>query len=376
MESISWLVLLSTFVDVTVAVCFLFFRTGKTTNRPVTLWRVSAAAIAAASSFVIKLPLWQLAGLDLFGVMHLVYVELVVVVPLCGLSVVLAQQRLRVTKPAIVLAWATLGIIPLGVYASFIEPFRLQVEQVSIQLPPEREGRRPVRIGVLSDIQTDRVTDYERSAVGRMMMLKPDVILLPGDLFQGTQECFERELPALRDLLSKLSAPAGVYCVMGNIDTESRIEQATVGTDVKLLINEIAHIRLGDRQLTLGGVELAYTSKTAQDMIDRLQNTSGPEDICILLAHLPDAVFALPSPSRIDLVVCGHTHGGQIQLPLWGPLLTFSHVPRWVAAGGLHDLDGRRIYVSRGVGYERGQAPRIRFLCPPEVSLLTLSEPN
>ena len=76
--------------------------------------------------------------------------------------------------------------------------------------------------------------------------------------------------------------------------------------------------------------------------------------------------------SRIDLVVSGHTHGGQIVVPFFGPIMTLSHVPRSVAAGGLHQIDGNYIYVSRGVGCERMQAPRIRFLCPPEISLLTL----
>jgi hypothetical protein len=84
----------------------------------------------------------------------------------------------------------------------------------------------------------------------------------------------------------------------------------------------------------------------------------------------PDVALGLRPGSRIDLVVAGHTHGGQVVLPGFGPPMTLSHVPRAVAAGGLHDLGGNAIYVSRGVGCERGQAPRIRFLCPPEVSLL------
>jgi uncharacterized protein len=70
--------------------------------------------------------------------------------------------------------------------------------------------------------------------------------------------------------------------------------------------------------------------------------------------------------------VAGHTHGGQVQLPIVGPPSIASRVPREVGAGGLHELDGRRIYVSRGVGVERGQAPLLRFGAVPEVSLITL----
>jgi predicted MPP superfamily phosphohydrolase len=72
------------------------------------------------------------------------------------------------------------------------------------------------------------------------------------------------------------------------------------------------------------------------------------------------------------LTLSGHTHGGQLQLPLVGPLTTASNVPRDVAAGGLHSLDGRRLYVSRGIGVERDQAPRLRFGAPPEISIVTL----
>ncbi|HTE06996.1 MAG TPA: metallophosphoesterase, partial [Planctomycetota bacterium] len=75
---------------------------------------------------------------------------------------------------------------------------------------------------------------------------------------------------------------------------------------------------------------------------------------------------------RVDLVVAGHTHGGQVRLPWIGPLITLTAVPRAVAGGGLHELNGTPLYVSRGVGHEQGDAPRVRFLCPPEISLLTL----
>jgi predicted MPP superfamily phosphohydrolase len=135
----------------------------------------------------------------------------------------------------------------------------------------------------------------------------------------------------------------------------------------------VARTRVGDRQITIGGIELDYGSAAAARTIDQLETAPGLDDVRLLLTHRPDPVLGLGPATRVDLVVAGHTHGGQVQLPFVGPLMTLTSVPRPVAAGGLHDLgSGRRIYVSRGVGLERGQAPRLRLLCPPEVSLLEL----
>ena len=92
----------------------------------------------------------------------------------------------------------------------------------------------------------------------------------------------------------------------------------------------------------------------------------------VVLSHTP-AVVLEASRRGLEAVLAGHTHGGQVRLPFFGPPITLSRVPRAVAAGGLHELDGRRIYVSRGIGWEHGHAPRVRFLCPPEVTLLELT---
>jgi len=314
-----------------------------------------------------------------FGLIRFIYLNLVITAPALGALVLYLAWRWRRRPPdrrmpwwAIAAVLPTLALPAVGVYASFIEPFRLQLETAEIPLDPARAGRGPLRIGVLSDIQTDRVGDHERSAVDRLMAQKPDLILMPGDVFQGGPGELERELPALQDLLRRLSAPGGIFCVEGNTDSPKELRRILEGTAVRLLENGMEEARVGDRRILIGGLGPRCSAPEAQKVMAGMETLPGGEDIRILLAHFPDAALGLKSASRIDLVVAGHTHGGQICVPFIGPLLTLSRVPRSVAAGGLHDLDGRRIYVSRGLGMERGNAPRIRFLCPPEITLLTL----
>jgi uncharacterized protein len=131
-------------------------------------------------------------------------------------------------------------------------------------------------------------------------------------------------------------------------------------------------VRVGDRLVSVAGIKLDYRSAEAGRTLARLEQARGEGDIRIALAHRPDAVRRLSADTRVDLTVAGHTHGGQVQLPVVGPLTIASRLPRVVGAGGLHELDGRWIYVSRGVGAERGQAPRLRLGAVPEVSLITL----
>jgi uncharacterized protein len=267
------------------------------------------------------------------------------------------------------LALASLVMIPVGVYTTFVEPFRLQLETADVPIAAVRSGRSEFTIGVLADIQTTHVGGYEWEAVDRLMACKPDVILIPGDIFQGRDEAFERELVGLRELFSYISAPGGVFVVIGNVDWDGRIERIIAGSSAKFLVNEAVQTTVGDRRLTIVGVGLDRTAES-RGVIGEMERLGGDDDIRILLSHRPDHVLDVVADSRIDLVVSGHTHGGQVQIPFYGPPIILSEVPRAVGAGGLHDLDGRRIYVSRGIGWEHGQAPRIRFLCPPEISLL------
>ena len=311
-------------------------------------------------------------GLNLsFGVVHVLWLDLVVVVPVAGLGL-LASARLRRRAPLVVAGVLALLLAPVGAYASFIEPSRTLVERADVPLAPERAGDRPVRIAVVSDLQFEELGGHEREAVDTVMAQRPDVILITGDIHQGSSPGFARQRAGIRKLLSRLRAPGGVYAVQGDSESLVKARLVYAGTGIRLLVNRAVPVRVNGRALSVAGIELNYRSARAAGTIGALERTPGRQDVRILVTHRPDAVYGLHRRSRVDLTVAGHTHGGQLQLPFFGPPRIASHVPRAVGAGGLHTLSGRRLYVSRGIGMERGQAPALRLGAPPEVSLLTL----
>jgi len=272
-------------------------------------------------------------------------------------SVVLLWQSQRK------LAWAcglmALGVLGVAVDAFLVEPTWLEVTHhrfVSAKLD------RPVRIVVLADLQTDRIGPYERRAFEEVMRREPDLILLAGDYLQAGAADQERLVSELNHLLRDvgLRAPLGVYAVQGNIDSRGWTH-AFDGLPIT--------VAWRTETFAPGPIDLTCLS-LADSGFPRLSvPRPDPERYHVVLGHRPD--FAL-GRVEADLLLAGHTHGGQVRLPLLGPVLTLSNIPRSWAAG-VTDLDaGRRLLVSRGIGHERGSAPRLRFLCRPELVVIDL----
>ena len=334
--------------------------------------RLLAAIAAAAALLAAKgIVLVELGVTVPFGVLHVLWLDLVIAIPLAAI-LLLALTRRHAGPLVRAAAVAALLLAPVGAYASFVEPERLALERAELTLDPRRNGERPLRIGVLADLQCEEVGDHEREAVDRLMAERPDLILLAGDYHQGGGGKLDEQLAALRSLMRRLEAPGGVFAVQGDVESVAEVRRVMAGTGVRVLVNEVERVHVHDRRVSIGGIERDYWSREARGTLAELERRPGRGDVRIALAHRPDAVLRLPSDTRVDLTVAGHTHGGQIQLPVVGPLTVSSRVPRRVGAGGLHELDGRWIYVSRGVGAERGQAPRLRLGAVPEVSLITL----
>jgi len=267
--------------------------------------------------------------------------------------------RRAARKTAFVSLGLAVVVTVVGVDAFFIEPHWLEVTFTRLE---SAKLSRPVRVVLIADLQTDEFGPYEREALAQVASLQPDLILWAGDYVQAPPE----QLDALRKQFNqylkelKLRARLGAYAVAGNMDRGSW-EEMFADTGVRVHRRTQA-LDLGDLVLTCLSIEHSFRPDAALPAV--------PENrFHLVLGHSPDCAL---SRARADLMLAGHTHGGQVRLPLLGPIITLSKVPRSMAVGLAQRHAGGWLYVSRGVGMERGRAPRIRFLCRPELAVIDL----
>ncbi|HET7435397.1 MAG TPA: metallophosphoesterase [Thermoanaerobaculia bacterium] len=234
--------------------------------------------------------------------------------------------------------------------------------EVSIaDLPPEFDG---YRIAFLTDTHVAPFMRPElyRAAVAEAVAFSPDLILLGGDFVT-----WQKHIPLLAEvLLPGLTARDGVFAVLGNHDYWANAEQvmATMRAGgVEFLINRSIAIQRGSAQLALLGIDEIYRGHPDPDAAFSRVDPHVP---CLGISHHPDIIDRLDG-RRIDLLVCGHTHGGQIRFPLFGSVVVPSkHEGRYAA--GFQREGGVLMYVSRGVG----AIPPLRILCRPEVATFVL----
>jgi predicted MPP superfamily phosphohydrolase len=275
--------------------------------------------------------------------------------PGCAVCVFILLRKSRKVVARVFLASAILFCV-IAIDAFFIEPHWLVITRHTIQTNKLRE---PMRIVILSDIQADKVGSFEESVLRKGWELKPDLVVLPGDYIQLYGDKREAEVGRLRGLLQEISAPVkyGTWSVRGNVDPD---DWPTLfeGTTIKAM-DLTTNVSL-NKDLHLTGLSFMDSHNPTLRVADR-------EGFHIVFGHMPD--FAL-GDIHADLLIAGHTHGGQVRLPLVGPLITMTKVPHaWT--GGLTRLaDDRHLVVSRGIGMERGFAPRLRFLCKPEIVVI------
>jgi predicted MPP superfamily phosphohydrolase len=249
--------------------------------------------------------------------------------------------------------FAAVAGLAVAVDGFLIEPYRIEVTHTSVQAPLTR----PLKIALLSDLHTSGVGRRERQLIGLLDVEQPDVIVITGDTVTSGHH-YEN----IRPLLSRLHPPLGVWLVRGNWENDYplRDERAFYSQlGIHFLLNEAHPIR---SDIWLVGLD---------------DPTSGTPNLDAALRTVPQGAYAIAafhSPaffdkvaSRVPLVLAGHTHGGQVRLPLvpvfWLPRGSGRFLEGWYAERG------SRMYVSRGIG--TSFLP-IRFRCPPELAIITV----
>ncbi len=249
-------------------------------------------------------------------------------------------------------------------YTLLIEPSELQIEQVKIRADlPTR-----LRIGALSDFHLADTVSRKRveEAVRLITRQSPDIIVLLGDYSTAMHSgrVIHRHVATALDILSMLSAPLGVYAILGNHDITPALP------DLGAMISSRGLLPLIDKGvlLTNHGERFALVG-----LNDALQAKPKPKaatsDIphgtpTLGLVHEPDASSLL---SGASLVLSGHSHGGQVRLPFLGAPVLPQMGRRF--PWGLRDNDGTLVYTTRGVGMV---PPRIRLNCRPEITLIEI----
>jgi predicted MPP superfamily phosphohydrolase len=247
--------------------------------------------------------------------------------------------------------------------SALTEPYRLTIEHQQIylrRLPPELDGFRVVQ---LSDIHHSPFTSRQQieRAVATATRLQPDIIALTGDYISK-----ERQYAApCAELLGRLRARHGIYAVLGNHDhwtDAALITDLFRAEGITVLVNQGMRFEKNGASFWLAGVD--DTMVGLEDLPLALAG-SREEEMKLVLAHNP-IILRRAARVGVDLVLSGHTHGGQVNLR---PEKSASGRPRRRLLKGLARQGDTQIYVTRGLGTV---VLPVRFGCPPEVSLLEL----
>jgi len=256
------------------------------------------------------------------------------------------------------------GVSATSTYASLVEPRAYELTETDIpirDLPPAFDG---FRIAQVSDLHHSLIVphaDVER-IVRLTQSLNADMIALTGDYTTARASYVE----PCAELLGRLSAPAGVWAVLGNHDHYTDPEltaRALTRARINVLNNANTTITRGNDALQLVGIDDWSWGKS--DFARALRGVDAHRP-SLLLSHQP-IVLDLPQTEGISLILSGHTHGGQLRLPLVGAPVRFVNEFKYLR--GHYQRNGTHLYVSRGTGTV---GLPIRFGARPEIAVLRL----
>jgi len=287
---------------------------------------------------------------------------------IAGLSVyILFKDKKRSSR---LISLVLLLVSLFFIYARFIEPRILVVsreEVVSSIETPAGVSDVKIKVVVFSDLHYGvyKNTISLGRIVEKVNSENPDIVLVPGDfVYHMDKQKIESEFAELKNIKAPVYAVTGNHDE-GNFDEEDvsgKVEVALKKAEVNVIDNKIERIKIKDVEIVLVGLE-DYWSLNVD--YDSLKNFEQNENV-IVLTHNPDSVYEFPANANVDLVVCGHTHGGQIRLPIF---YKYAIPTKYDFDRGLHNINNMQVYVSSGIGMV---GLPMRFLVPPEIVVLEI----
>jgi len=267
-----------------------------------------------------------------------------------------------------------LGAAGLLAYSGEFERHHLEITRRTIELKRLSPALDGLQIAQISDIHYEQYTEpsYVRHVVAEVNRLRPDVVLLTGDYVStgpmpkafGAKSSYP-----CAEILSGIQCPQR-WCVLGNHD-------AVVGTEIvtdalqthglPVLANAYAPFERDGARLWIGGVKDVGESDPDLHLAAprKLQAVNEP---VILMAHEPDYADRVVKHGGVDLMLSGHTHGGQVRVPLVGALFLPPYGRKYIE-GHFQLQNDLQLYVNRGIG---AVGVPFRFDCRPELTLITL----
>ncbi len=239
------------------------------------------------------------------------------------------------------------------------EPVLLEISSVQITSAKVSKHSSPIRIVHITDLHSDGIVRLENRLPEEIAALKPDLVVFTGDSANN-----EQGLVTFRKCITEIAKIAPTFAVYGNHDSRGgRLWDIYGQTGVRVLNGSSETLSVKGTKVWITGVSVDNEGALANALKDV------PSDaFSIFLYHYPAGVDAA-SLKNIDLFCAGHTHGGQIRLPLYGALVTNSTKGKQYESG-LYEVGHTRMYVSRGIGMI---GIPVRFLASPEIAVIEVS---
>ena len=258
----------------------------------------------------------------------------------------------------------------LALWAFVIEPSRLVLRETRITAPSWPANLKGLRIAVISDLHAGSpfiTLDKIHQIVEMTNAARPDLILLPGDfVISGMPGGSFMEPDVIAQALKGLRARFGVFATLGNHDwwyNGQRVKKSLENAGVTVLENDSAMIERNGAAIYVVGIGDKWEGNP--DIASALAKVGDGAPI-IALTHNPDIFPSIPA--RVALTIAGHTHGGQVALPVIGRPIVPSDFGERYAAGYIVE-GSKHLFVTTGVGTS---ILPVRFRVPPEISLLTI----